>query len=218
MIDVGANEGQSVNEFERYLDYKKLNIECFEPNGNIRNKLINIKKKFNLSKKNVQIRINYKAISDKNDKKILFINNLKKSAISSIYRINKKTKNFIVLKKKKYFIIEKKKFVKTITLTKYIKQKKINLVDILKIDTQGHEVECLIGAKEVLNKINIIIVSILFFDFYKKKRVSFFDIEKIIKDKFIFWDIIHSYKNPKSNAIDHVEVIYINKNLYKKLF
>jgi len=218
IIDVGANRGQSVKEFERYLDYKKLNIECFEPNSNVRNELIQTKEKYSLLKKNFQIRIQDKAISNKNDKTISFFNNLKKSQISSIYKINKKTKNFIVSKKKNYHNHEEKKFVKTITLSKYIKQKKINLVDILKIDTQGHEVECLDGAKEVLNKINIIVVSILFFDFYIKKRVSFFDIEKIIKNKFIFWDLVHLYKNPKSNAIDHVEAVYINKNLYKKLF
>ena len=116
-------------------------------------------------------------------------------------------------KKKKYFNFEKKSYVNTVTLSKYINDKKINFIDILKIDTQGHELKCLSGAKNSFNKIGIIIVSILFFDFYKKKRISFFDIEKIIKNKFIFWDLAHLYKNPKSNSIDHVEVVYLNKNL-----
>ena len=116
-------------------------------------------------------------------------------------------------KKKKYFNFEKKSYVNTVTLSKYINDKKINFIDILKIDTQGHELKCLSGAKNSFNKIGIIIVSILFFDFYKKKRISFFEIEKIIKNQFIFWDLVHLYKNPKSNSIDHVEVVYINKNL-----
>ena len=109
--------------------------------------------------------------------------------------------------------MKKKSFVNTITLNKYLNDKKRNFIDILKIDTQGHELEVLKGAKNSLNKIGIIIVSILFFDFYKKKRISFFDIEKIIKNKFVFWDLVHLYKNPKNNSIDHIEVLYYNKNL-----
>jgi len=70
-----------------------------------------------------------------------------------------------------------------------------------------------VGANKSFNKIGIIIVSILFYDFYKKKRISFFYIEKIIKKDFIFYDLAHLYKNPKNNSIDHVEVIYVNKNL-----
>lgn len=213
IIDVGANKGQSIREFEKYINYKKLNIDCFEPNIIDIDELIKLKKEFKSKEKNVKLKVQNLAISDVSNKKIVFYNNIKRSEISSLYRINKNSKDFIVSKKKKYFNFEKKSFVNTVTLNKYINDKKINFIDVLKIDTQGHELKCLRGAKNSFNKIGIIIVSILFFDFYKKKRISFFDIEKIIKNKFIFWDLVHLYKNPKSNSIDHIEVVYLNKNL-----
>ena len=121
-----------------------------------------------------------------------------------------KTQRIYCFQKK---ILQFEKVMLIQSLSKYINDKKINFIDILKIDTQGHELKCLSGAKNSFNKIGIIIVSILFFDFYKKKRISFFEIKKIIKNQFIFWDLVHLYKNPKSNSIDHVEVVYINKNL-----
>ena len=106
-----------------------------------------------------------------------------------------------------------KAFVKTATINKYINDKKIKFVDILKIDTQGHELEVIKGANRSFNRIGIIVVSILFFDFYLKKRISFFDIEKIIKKNFIFYSFAHLYVNPKTSSIDHAEAIYINKKL-----
>ena len=186
IIDVGANKGQSIREFEKYINYKKINIDCFEPNTIDIDELVKLKKEFKSKKKNVKIKIRNLAISDVNNKKINFYNNIKRSEISSLYRINKNSKDFIVSKKKKYFNFEKKSYVNTVTLSKYINDKKINFIDILKIDTQGHELKCLSGAKNSFNKIGIIIVSILFFDFYKKKRISFFEIEKIIKINLYF--------------------------------
>ncbi len=147
------------------------------------------------------------------NKKCLFYNNLKRSELSSFYDVNKKSKDYSVMKKKKYYKFVEKTFVKTVTINKYIYDKKIKFLDILKIDTQGHELEVIKGANKSFNKIGIIIVSILFYDFYKKKRIGFFDIEKIIKKNFIFYDLAHLYKNPKNNLIDHVEAIYVNKSL-----
>lgn len=211
LFDVGANKGQSIIEYKKFLNYKKLNIHCFEPNTDILKKIINLKEKL-YKKKNIQITANNLALSDVN-KVRLFYKNSKRSALSSFCDVNKKSKDYLIMKKKKYYKFVEKAFVKTATINKYINDKKIKFVDILKIDTQGHELEVIKGANKSFNKIGIIVVSILFYDFYKKKRISFFDVEKIIKKNFIFYDLAHLYKNPKNNSIDHVEAIYVNKSL-----
>ena len=51
IIDVGANKGQSIREFEKYINYKKLNIDCFEPNIIDIDELIKLKKEFKSKKK-----------------------------------------------------------------------------------------------------------------------------------------------------------------------
>jgi FkbM family methyltransferase len=211
LFDVGGNKGQSIIEYKKFLNYKKLNIHCFEPNTDIFKKIINLKEKL-YKKKNIQITANNLALSDVNKVRV-FYKNSKRSALSSFYEVNKESKDYLIMKKKNYYKFVEKAFVKTVTINKYINDKKIKFVDILKIDTQGHELEVIKGANKSFNKIGIIVVSILFYDFYKKKRISFFYIEKIIKKNFIFYDLAHLYKNPKNNSIDHVEAIYVNKNL-----
>ena len=63
IIDVGANKGQSIREFEKYINYKKLNIDCFEPNIIDIDELIKLKKEFKSKEKNVKLKIQNLAIS-----------------------------------------------------------------------------------------------------------------------------------------------------------
>ena len=103
IIDVGGNKGQTIIEYKKFLNYKKLNIHCFEPNTDIFKKIINLKEK--LYKKSgrgrdIKITANNLALSDVN-KVRLFYKNLKRSALSSFYDVNKESKDYLIMKKKK---------------------------------------------------------------------------------------------------------------------
>ena len=54
-------------------------------------------------------------------------------------------------------IFLKKKIVKTITLDKYLNENKIKNIDLIKIDTEGHEFEILKGLKENIKNVKTII-------------------------------------------------------------
>ena len=56
------------------------------------------------------------------------------------------------------------------TLDNYFKDKNVQEIDLLKIDTQGYEDKVLIGCQETLkkNKIKAIIVEIMFDNVYEK--------------------------------------------------
>ena len=213
IIDVGANDGQTIKEIKSH--YKKVVMHCFEPNSLCREKLLNLKKKIYKSNKKFEIILNFHGVSYKEGTKN-FYQNTKRTEISSLYKINEKSKQYLVVKKKKYHNDQKKKLIKIVTLDKYIKEKKIKKIDLVKIDTQGHEIEILRGCSKNLDKINVLIFSVLFYDFYKKKRITFRDLEKVIGNKFIFWDICHVYKNPKYKNTDHVDVMYVNQKFVKK--
>ena len=67
------------------------------------------------------------------------------------------------------------------TLDNFVKKKKINSIDILKIDIEGSEYELLKGAKNTLkkNKIKIILVEIIGKkDSYDKKKKKIFNFLK----------------------------------------
>ena len=78
-------------------------------------------------------------------------------------------------------LINKKIKKKQITLDSFIDEHKIKSIDILKIDTQGYEKECLLGAKNHLEKgtFKSLMLEVMFENTYERSS-SFFEIENII--------------------------------------
>jgi FkbM family methyltransferase len=207
IFDVGSCEGQTVKEFNKHLGAFKFNFHCFEPNKDLIPELLKLKKKNNLL-------INNYALGDKKKKIKIFIN--KNIFLSSIHRVNFNSKFFInknVLNKN----ITKPKIIFQDKLDNYCTKNKILKIDILKIDTQNNDLNVLRGAKNILKNTDIIIFEINFWDFYKTKKDSIYDFEKILRKNFIFFDIPFIYKNPKFFSTDYMDMIYINKKLIKFL-
>jgi FkbM family methyltransferase len=197
IIDVGANEGQSIKRFNLIFD--NCIVHSFEPITKCFNQMIKDfpGKRF--------IKNNY-ALSDKNKNKEFFIN--LSSVTSSFNRINK---NYDENNEKNK--IKNSIKVKTITLDAYINFNKIKKIDILKIDTQGHELSVLKGAKKSLKKnmINFIEVEIILCDYYIKK-IKLYEIDHIMdKNNYELFDLSGIYYS-KKNKIKWFDMLYINKN------
>jgi FkbM family methyltransferase len=140
VIDVGANKGQHIDFF------LKLNKDCkiyaIEPNNNIFNSLV---KKY---KKNSNVTIFNFGISDSSGEKLFFENVF--DYTSSFEELNMEStyleKKAAVLGVSKENIISKTYPVKTLSLIDFIQNNKITEpIDVLKIDTEGHEYYCLKG-------------------------------------------------------------------------
>jgi len=71
--------------------------------------------------------------------------------------------------------------VKVETLDKYIKKNSIKRINLLKIDTQGAELDVLIGARNALKKnlIGLIDTSVMIGNAYEKK-FNVYDFEKLL--------------------------------------
>ena len=183
--DIGSHKGTYSDLFIK--NFKNLKVLMFEPQINIFNL---IKKKYK-DKKNVKC-FNI-AISNEQSKKIFSIN--EHNLTSSFSTFNKKN---IYLKAKailfgKSFkkMITKKVIVKTNTLDKIIKKNKILKIDLVKIDTEGHELQVLKGMNKSLKKITHILVEIhndKIYQNYNPKKVHNFLIRNNyeLKDKFRF--------------------------------
>jgi hypothetical protein len=87
--------------------------------------------------------------------------------------------------------------IKTIKLFDLINNSKINMIDLLKIDTEGHELEVLKGLKSKINKVKIILIEFhndnIYID-YKSKRIhqylvkNHFSLQSKIKFPFTEWE------------------------------
>ena len=176
IFDVGCYRGIFVKTILNLVGRKKNKFFLFDINKKVKKYIQNLIK-FN------NFYYNEIALSNKNGKANYNYNNFFESAGSSLSNIVKNDTrwNFSRRLLLTFFFYKTKNFtkykVKTMTLDNFVKKKKINSIDILKIDIEGSEYELLKGAKNTLkrNKIKIILVEIIDKkNSYKKKE------EKII--------------------------------------
>ena len=175
-FDVGSSV--PLNKYLLEL-HKIFKIKLFEPNISEYKKLENLKNK----KKNLEI-YPY-AISNKAIEKL---NIYHRPNFSSFYPIDKKYKDFIRGNLKK---ISRPK-VKCISLKKLLeinlknlKKNKKKISNVLKIDTQGHNIKSLISAKKKINEFSVIILENDFFPIYKKQSLYFDSGKFLHENKFI---------------------------------
>jgi FkbM family methyltransferase len=139
VIDVGANKGQTIDLF------LKLNPACaiwaFEPNPSL---AMSLRMKY-ASKKNITI--HQLGVSNEDGEKIFHENILNTTSTFEELDMNSKylkTKSS-VLGVKPTEIISQSYPVKVIALANFINQHCKVTIDVLKIDTEGHEYSCLQG-------------------------------------------------------------------------
>ena len=191
IIDVGSHKG-------RYFDlfYENFNIEraiLIEPQVNYFNYL---KSKYKNKKK---IKIFNNALSSTKRLKYFYIN--RHDLTSSLNLINHKN-NFLKLKSKIFGfdsknMIKKKMKIKTETLDNLLKKSKIKKIDLVKIDTEGHELEVLKGSKKYIKRYKIILIEFREDNVYKNYNAdkihriivkNNFSLKKIFKFPFTTWE------------------------------
>tara|TARA_B110001450_G_C17507745_1_gene435072 strand:- start:49 stop:783 length:735 start_codon:yes stop_codon:yes gene_type:complete len=156
-IDIGGHKGESIKLFLKNFSISKIySFEASPLNFKIlKENTQKIKKHY----KNTEITLENFALG-KDNKKIQ-MNQSYESSSSTFSNINYKSKYF----KKKNMILNffsKKNFynkidTKMITLGTYVIKNKIKKIDFLKIDTEGYEFEVLLGLKNEIKNVNLIL-------------------------------------------------------------
>jgi FkbM family methyltransferase len=180
IIDIGAHKGETISNFLK--NFKILNIYSFEASSetykDLESNVNKIRKKYT----NTNIEIFNTGIGNSKDQKIF--NELPDSNSSTFNIIDEnssyfKRKNKILsfFFKKKFNI--KKNFVSQIKLSEFIEEKKLKVIDILKIDTEGYEFEVIKGLDK-----NITIIKFIYFEHHYdnmiKKNYKFSDIHDFL--------------------------------------
>jgi len=145
IFDVGANKGQTIDFFLK-ID-KSAVIYAFEPNPILYNNLIN---KYG---PNSNVHIFNMGVSNVNGE--LELKETVTDETSTFEELNYTSKylqmkaNVLGIKKEE--VVKKKYNVKVTRLDDFIKKENIEKIDVLKIDTEGHELKCLKGLFPIMN-------------------------------------------------------------------
>jgi len=200
VIDIGAHKGEYISSIIKNFNISKA--YCFEPNPKVFKILNN---KISLNKK-IEL-LNYGASN--NSGNILFNENIESSS-SSINELNKNSNYY----KKKFFLLNflglnevtKKIEIKVVTLSDFILENNINKIDLLKIDTEGHEFQVLSGLKDKMHMINLIHIEHHFDDMIIKDY-KFTDIHNLLEKNGF-----KKYFKIKMRFRKSFEYLYININ------
>ena len=158
VFDVGCFQGNFSRSLKKEIK-KKVNFNLFDPNPDL----------------NIED-FQYKKLAFSNDK------GLKKYYLNTFFPASGSSLNTIHVKDKLWNFTRKlvtgnlnKQFkcfdVNTDTIDNFCSEKNINYIDILKIDTEGSEIDVLEGAKDMLNKTDIVLIEVL--DERKKFREKY---------------------------------------------
>ena len=166
LFDVGCHLGNYTDIVIK--NFPNVIVYMFEPQKRY---LIKSKK----YKENFNVNISNLALSNKKNFQNFYIN--KFDVASTLSKIN--LQDELLKKRASYFgeepskMIEEIQNVETIKLDEFIIDKKINYIDLIKIDTEGHEFEVLDGLKENIQKVKFILIefqSNQIFDAYDPKN------------------------------------------------
>tara|TARA_B100000579_G_scaffold374957_1_gene339492 strand:+ start:1437 stop:2165 length:729 start_codon:yes stop_codon:yes gene_type:complete len=179
VFDIGAHKGESIELFLSNLKVDKIiSFEASPENFFFLKKKENfLKTKFSKS----EILLENTAIGSV--KKKVILNQFKESSSSTISEIDKNSSYF---KKKFKFLNFFKKDeifypieIETENLKSYMNRNNIDLIDFLKIDTEGYEYNVLLGLEENLSKVKLIMFE-HHYDNMIRKNYSFKDINKLL--------------------------------------
>jgi FkbM family methyltransferase len=175
IIDIGANRGQTI-EFFHKLNPKSY-LYSFEPNPKL---FETLEKKY---KSNKSISLIQKGVSNKIETKIFYENVFDETSTFEVLNMDSQylKKKSLILGVKPEDIVKDSYPVEVTTLSHFIETKGLQKVDILKIDTEGHEFECLEGLFQSTNspRVKVIQFEMHFDDMYLKNR-SYDDIKDLL--------------------------------------
>jgi hypothetical protein len=83
---------------------------------------------------------------------------------------------------------------------------------LLKLDLQGHEIEALKGAHEILKFFDVIICEVSFYELNENKRPVFADVFSFASSKdFVLYDIASLVGRHKDNRLQWGDIIFVRE-------
>ena len=204
-VDVGANTGQSIDLVRK--DFKNAKIYSFEPTPDL------VKQLEDKYKKDTGVKISEKALADFDGESKFYVSTYSPTNSMLVPDIELYTEihsdRADDLKNLKEIIVP------VTTLSNWYKANNFTeRIDVLKIDTQGTELQVLKGAEELLtDKIKIIILEVQFVNFYKGSPPYYKIFEFLYNHEF---NLLDFFNNMRLNDLEIIEsdLIFLKRDYF----
>ena len=204
-VDVGANTGQTIDLVRKA--FKNAKIYSFEPTPEL------VKQLEDKYKKDTRITISEKALADFDGEAKFYVSTYSPTNSMLIPDIELYTEihsdRADDLKNLKEIIVP------VTTLSNWYNANNLTeRVDVLKIDTQGTELQVLKGAEDLLKeKIKIIILEVQFVNFYKGSPPYYKIFEFLYNHEF---NLLDFYNNMRLNNLEIIEsdLIFLKRDYF----
>ena len=202
LIDVGAHKGETISNFLKNFQIK--NIYSFEASKRTYQILENNIDRISNIYKETNIEIFNFGIGNSVESKIFY--ELPDSNSSTFNLINQKSSYFKRKNKILSFFFKKKfnikeNYVSQIKLSQFIQNKELIKIDILKIDTEGYELDVLKGLEEKIKIINFIYFE-HHYDNMIKKNYKFSEIHEYLMNNG--FERVFKIKMPLRKSFDYI--------------
>ena len=202
LLDAGAHEGETISSFLK--NFKIKNTYSFEASKNTYHILETNIDRIKNTYKETNIEIFNFGVGSSVKQKIFY--ELPDSNSSTFNLIDQKSSYFKRKNKilsfffKKKFTV-KKNYVSQIKLSQFIKNKKLIKIDILKIDTEGYELEVIKGLEEKIKIVNFIYFE-HHYDNMIKKNYTFSEIHDFLS--LNGFNKVFKIKMPLRKSFDYI--------------
>lgn len=98
------------------------------------------------------------------------------------------------------------------TLDTLVETKKLKVPELLKIDTQGYELDVLRGYENGLKQTRVILAEVNFLDIYKNVPLAHTVFQWLGERDFVLFDICSLIRRPLDKALWQADVIFVKSN------
>lgn len=206
VFDIGGHNGETVNLLLKNMRIE--NIYSFEPSKSSFAILLKATNRLKKRFQDTNIFIENFAIG--NESKKVDFNFLSETSSSTMKPLNENSKYF--KKKENIFgkLVKEKIIIEQIDFKEYLLKNNIKKIDLLKIDTEGYELEVLKGLKELISNVSIILFE-HHYDNMIVKNYTFSDIHKLLIEKN--FKRVFKIKMPFRKSFEYIYTKKLSKNI-----
>ncbi|MFI5203101.1 MAG: FkbM family methyltransferase [Flavobacteriales bacterium] len=201
IFDVGANVGQYQRLFLKNYSNPNISLHSFEPSPSTYTTLENNKKDSRISNYNVGL--------GETASELKLFRNQPGSPLASLYK--KGADDYYHVKNMDDF-----ELVKIKTLDTFCQENKIDKIDYLKMDVEGHELFVLLGAKHMLNAKKISMIQFEFGPANIDSKTYFRDFYRLLGNDYIIYRVMKTGISP-IQAYSELEEVFLPINYFAVL-